>query len=72
MDPQPLLNPEVLTLKQMAHRINCSEKQVRNLVKEGRVPEPVYIGSSPRWFAADADAYLHLLARGFFPGPPKK
>jgi hypothetical protein len=51
----------------MAGRLNCSEQQVRDLVKEGRIVKPFYIGGSPRWLAADADAYLHLLARGFFP-----
>ncbi len=62
LDPGPLLS-----LKQVAHLLGCSERQVQRLVTEKRLLPPMRVGKSPRWYQADVDAYLHLLGRGMWP-----
>ncbi len=62
LDPGPLLS-----LKQVAHQLGISERQVYRLVAEKRLLPPMRIGKTVKWFAADVDVYLHLLGRGMWP-----
>lgn len=42
--------PELMTKKQVAEFLQCSQRQVELLTAKGRLPKPVYLGeSSPRW-----------------------
>lgn len=42
--------PELLTKKQVAEFLQCSQRQVELLAKQRRICQPLYIGkSSPRW-----------------------
>lgn len=42
--------PELMTKKQVAEFLQCSQRQVELLTNKGRLPKPVYLGeSSPRW-----------------------
>lgn len=51
--------PELMTKKQVAEFLQCSERQVELLTKKGRLPKPVYLGeSSPRWKRAELVAHL--------------
>lgn len=51
--------PELMTKKQVAEFLQCSERQVELLTKNGRLPRPIYLGqSSPRWRRAELLASL--------------
>lgn len=57
--------PELMTKKQVAEFLQCSERQVELLTKKGRLPKPVYLGeSSPRWKRAELVAHLDALQEG--------
>lgn len=44
------LPPELMTKKQVAEFLQCSQRQVELLTSKGRICKPVYLGeSSPRW-----------------------
>ncbi len=62
---------DLLTLKEVAHRLKVSERQVRELVHQRRLVRPVKLGKANRWFAQDVASYEWLLARGFFEAPAK-
>lgn len=35
---------------EVAKLLGCSDRNVENLVKSGRIPQPIYLGpNSPRW-----------------------
>lgn len=45
---------ELMTKKQVAEFLQCSQRQVELLTNKGRLPKPVYLGeSSPRWKRAE-------------------
>lgn len=51
--------PELMTKKQVAEFLQCSERQVELLTKKGRLPKAIYLGeSSPRWKRAELVAHL--------------
>ena len=42
--------PELMTKKQLAEFLQCSQRQCEILTGKGRLPKPIYLGeSSPRW-----------------------
>ncbi len=42
--------PELLTKKQAAELLQCSQRQIELLTQKGRIAKPVYLGDrSPRW-----------------------
>ncbi len=42
--------PELMTKKQVAEFLQCSQRQVELLTRKKRICQPVYLGtSSPRW-----------------------
>lgn len=42
--------------------LDVSEGTVRNLVKNGDLPEPVKVaGTATRWLVKDVEAYIHRL-----------
>lgn len=45
-----MITRELMTKKQLAEFLQCSDRQVELLTGKGRLPKPVYLGeSSPRW-----------------------
>ena len=51
--------PELMTKKQVADYLQCSQRQVELLTGKGRLPKPVYLGeSSPRWKRSELMAAL--------------
>ena len=46
--PQSPVSP-VLTKETLAEMLSCSERQVEKLVIAGELPQPFFIGNSPRW-----------------------
>lgn len=55
----PEEQPELMTKKQVAEFLQCSQRQVELLTAKGRLPKPIYLGeSSPRWRRAELLASL--------------
>lgn len=51
--------PIYLTKKQVAELLQCSQRQVELLTHKGRIPRPMYLGtSSPRWKRSELLAHL--------------
>ncbi len=51
--------PELMTKKQVAEFLQCSQRQVELLTAKGRICKPVYLGeSSPRWKRSELMAHL--------------
>ncbi len=51
--------PELLTKKQAAELLQCSQRQIELLTQKGRIARPVYLGDrSPRWRRAELLASL--------------
>jgi hypothetical protein len=51
--------PELLTKKQAAELLQCSQRQIELLTHAGRIAKPVYLGDrSPRWRRAELLASL--------------
>ena len=51
--------PELLTKKQAAELLQCSQRQIELLTQKGRIAKPVYLGDrSPRWRRAELLASL--------------
>ena len=51
--------PELMTKKQLAEFLQCSQRQVELLTAKGRLPKAVYLGeSSPRWKRSEVMAHL--------------
>jgi predicted DNA-binding transcriptional regulator AlpA len=42
-------SPEMLGIPDVAKLLQCSERHVTNLRKEGRIPPPVKLGTLVRW-----------------------
>lgn len=46
--------PELLTKRQAAELLQCSQRQIELLTQRGRIAKPVYLGErSPRWKRAE-------------------
>ena len=57
--------PQLMTKKQVAELLQCSQRQVELLTAKGRLPKPVYLGeSSPRWKRAELLASLGTVQEG--------
>jgi len=57
--------PELMTKKQVAAFLQCSERQVELLTSKGRICKPVYLGeSSPRWKRSELMAALEANQAG--------
>jgi predicted DNA-binding transcriptional regulator AlpA len=56
---------ELMTKKQVAEFLQCSQRQVELLTNKGRLPKPVYLGDrSPRWRRAELLASLSTAPAG--------
>ena len=56
-----LTPPALMTKKQTAEFLQCSQRQVELLTAKGRLPRPVYLGeSSPRWKRDEVLEHLEL------------
>lgn len=49
---------ELLTVKDVAAKLNISVSTVWRLVRKGELPAPIQIGGSTRWRRADLDALI--------------
>jgi hypothetical protein len=50
---------ELMTKKQVAAFLQCSQRQVELLTAKGRISKPVYLGeSSPRWKRSELISHL--------------
>lgn len=59
--------PRLLSCKQVASLLSCSQPTVRRLVKEKKLTAPkVLTGKVMRWFPGDVRLYLARLRRGDF------
>lgn len=57
--------PELMTKKQVAEFLQCSQRQVELLTAKGRICKPVYLGeSSPRWKRSELMAHLDAQQAG--------
>ena len=57
--------PELMTKKQVADFLQCSQRQVELLTNKGRIFKPIYLGeSSPRWKRAELLASLGTVQEG--------
>ena len=57
------LVPELMRKRDVAEFYLCSQRQVENLVKSGRLPKPFYLGeNSPRWRRSELLKHLDGLA----------
>ncbi len=63
-----MTNHRLLTVKEVAHLLNVSERTVRRLVTEGHLAAPRSVGGARRWFPGDVRVYLYRLRRGDFEG----
>ncbi len=59
--------PELLTKIDVAKMLQVSGRQVENLVRAGRLPQPVRLGAHPRWRRGELAAFLDGLQAA---GPP--
>jgi predicted DNA-binding transcriptional regulator AlpA len=62
----PLGEPSfaVLTKRQVAELLQCSQRQVELLVQKGQLPSPVYLGdASPRWKLSEIEAVFDAAPR---------
>ncbi len=48
----------LLTVRDLAARLQCSPRKVRGLLSAGKLPTPVRVGRSVRWLASEIDGWL--------------
>jgi len=64
MNAKPMLSssdfplPALLSVKQVAVRLNVSKRTVWRLVSSGELIQPIKIGGSTRWRQAEVDAWI--------------
>ena len=51
-------NGNLLTIRDVARRLNLSVSTVRRLVREGKFPPPLRIGNSHRWRPEVVEEFL--------------
>lgn len=47
------------TIKQVSHRLQVSDRTIRNWVKDGKFPLPIKVGRQLRWHPEDIERWLH-------------
>lgn len=52
----------LLTNRDVARLLQCSERHVRDLAREGYLPPPIKFGRLARWRRADVDEAIEKLA----------
>ncbi len=62
--------PELLTKTDLAKLLQVSGRQVENLVRNGRLPQPIRLGTHPRWRRAGLLSFLDGLSSDQ-PSPPE-
>lgn len=56
--------PRLLTVHDLAHRLQCNERTVRRWREEGRLPRAVVLGGVVRWTPEAVDGWLLELEEG--------
>jgi predicted DNA-binding transcriptional regulator AlpA len=54
--------PELLTKTDLSNWIQVSGRQIENLVRAKRLPEPIRLGKHPRWRRSELMAFIDGLA----------
>lgn len=59
----PPIPPErvLLTKSDLSKLLQVSGRQVENLVRNGRLPQPIRLGTHPRWRRAELMSFLDSL-----------
>jgi len=58
-EPRVALDGRAIDAKEVARLLSLSERTVRRLDQEGKLPRPVRIGGSVRWRLEEIQAWLH-------------
>ncbi len=53
-----LCPPELLTKSDVGKVLQVSGRQVENLVRAGKLPQPIRLGAHPRWRRGELLAFL--------------
>lgn len=51
-------NEQLLTVKQVADRLQCSARTVHRLASKGKLPQPRRVGRLVRWRESDIAAFV--------------
>ena len=57
-EPQPNHSAQLLTVEQIAMKLNLCTRSIWRMVANGELPPPIPVGHSRRWFATDIYHYL--------------
>ncbi len=61
LDDAAVVDLELLTKSELAKAFKVSGRQVEGLVKSGRLPKPIRLGSHPRWRRSELVTFLSQL-----------
>jgi len=50
--------PALVSVRDLAHLLNCSQRSVYRLADSGRMPRPVKLGALVRWRRAEIDKWI--------------
>jgi len=54
----PTPEPELLSEKLTAAKLDCSTRHVRRLADAGKMPRPIRLGGSIKWRRSELDAWI--------------
>ncbi len=52
---------DLLKTRDVAELLSVSVRTVWRWTRNGQLPKPIYLSSSPRWRVSDIDKFLHTL-----------
>lgn len=53
-----LPEPDLLSMKETAAKLDCSTRHVRRLADAGKAPRPIRLGASIKWRRSELDAWI--------------
>jgi len=56
-----VMSDKLISVKQVAEVLGCSEREIWRMVQDGELPRAVRRGHSARWFCSDIEGYLQKL-----------
>jgi excisionase family DNA binding protein len=54
---------QLLTIRDVAHRLSVSTRTIYRLRDKGQLPEPLYVGASVRYKESDVQVFLRMLEK---------
>jgi excisionase family DNA binding protein len=54
---------QLLTIRDVAHRLSVSTRTIYRLRDNGQLPDPLYVGASPRYKESDVQVFLRMLEK---------